>query len=149
MALNISDIYTELTTLLVGVDSALTANVWEAEHAAMFTWAERTLPMAVTVLNELPNSDDWGCTNQAIEVEAEIYYAMEVDGPATALRAKLEAIYDALITTSYAPTGFQVLEVSAINYSRSLQPNQMFAEKGGTQRVGLVRVKLLIGQVQS
>lgn len=148
MALNISTVYTGLRSLLVSIDATLGTNgVWEAEHAAMFPWIYKGLPVAAIVF-ELNPSEDWGCTNQSVEIDADIYYAMEVDGPATALRTVLESIYDALASVSYAPTGFQVLDVDPPQYGRSLPPNGPWAEKGATQRAGMVKARLLIGETQ-
>ncbi len=149
MALGTNNVYTELRSLLVSLDSALDTNgVWEAEHAAMFPWRDKGLPVAALVL-PAEDSEEWGATNQAADIQAEIYYALEVDGPGTALRTFLESVYDALITISYAPTSFQVLGVGPPQYGRSMPPNSPWADKGATQRAGMVRAHLLIGQQQS
>lgn len=149
MALGTNNVYTELRTLLVGIDANLSTNgVWEAEHAAMFPWRDKGLPVAALVL-PMEDSEDWGATNQSAEIQAEIYYAQELDGPANSLRTFLESVYDALITISYAPSSFQVLGVGPPQYGRQMPPNSPWAEKGATQRTGMVRAHLLIGQQQS
>jgi len=148
MPLGTATVFSNLVTLLVATDNTLTtANIWEAGHGAMDPWISKSLPQVAIVLDETP-TDEWGITNQTAMVDADIYYAMEVDGPPTTLWSKLEAIYDALVSISYAPTGMQVIDVDPPKFGRDLPPNQSWAEKGATQRAGMVRAKILIGETQ-
>jgi hypothetical protein len=148
MALGLNNVYTDLRTLLVGVVSALGTNgVWEAGQAALFPWIDKGLPVCALVM-DANDSDEWGITNQAAEVDVEIYIAFDLDGPPTAVITTMESVYDALIAIAYAPSSFQVLEVDPPKFGRSMPPNSPWAEKGATQRAGMVKARLLVGQQQ-
>lgn len=115
----------------------------EAEALEQIPWAELSPPYAAILLGDMVGAD-WAADSQCFEVLVEVYYVGAVTGKSTALRAKLQALFDALFAAPL--TSGQLLEVTEMTYRSTLPPNMIFAEKGYTHRACRLTAKVLVGE---
>lgn len=126
--------------------SGTTSNngIYEAEAIEQVPWDRLNPPYAVILLGDLVTNTEFASDSQIFNVEAEVYYIVEVTGRSTGLRLKLSALFDALFANVLSSG--QVLEVTEMSYKSTLPPNMIFAEKGYTHRAARLTMNVLVGE---
>lgn len=139
--------YDALRAAVAAVWTDAKANgIFEVEHQQMIPWADLTPPCSAILISSMPKTDDWGMTWNAYEPRVELYYVANVAGDSSGIRAKLEAMRDALLTTGL--TSGQVLDVEDLCWSDDLEANIVMIQKDYAQRAGRLIVHCVIGELQ-
>ena len=120
--------------------------IFEAEHLEEVPFEHLAVPYVSVLYGKLEEDDDWGLANQAYIGKVQIYYVAESDGGDSDLfRGKLEDLRDALLAENSLTSG-QVLDVTGLDWSDSMEPNATFADKNYPQRAGVLTVEILVGE---
>jgi len=147
MSLYLETLYDALRTVISTVWPEVDADgIFEADHLDMIPWQDLTLPYSVIAISSMPQDTDLASLDSLAYLPVvEIFYVCAVDGPRSPVRAKLEALRDALWT---GPLRIgQVRSIPSLDWSSDLVPNQVLAAKGMGARAGRIQVGILIGEV--
>lgn len=141
-----NNVYDDLRTSIrrVWPETATTqTGIYETDHIDKIAWESLTPPYAVICIESFPETDQGSSDTVNYMPEPQIWYVMAVAGPLTAMRDKLSALKDDLLTNTF--TNFELWNVPMVEYSRTLQPNNIFAEKRMPHQAGRVTARCFVG----
>jgi len=138
-------VYTDIRTVIAATWTDVLANgIWEVEHENMVPWGDITPPVASICITTTPLAPDWGAANQIYNPQVSIHYAGIIAGDSTSIRAKLEALRDALLANT-VPSTLCVLDVTELTWSDTLEANAALMAKNYSYRAGRLTASVLAG----
>ena len=149
MSLYLETLYDALRTVVAATWPDVDPDgIFEADHLDMIPWQDLTPPYAVLAIGSMPQDTATGPADGLCYLPVvDIFYVATVSGPRSAIRAKLEALRDALW---YGPLALgQVRSLPSMDWSADLPANQVLAAKGMSQRAGRLQVGILVGEIFS
>lgn len=146
MSSYLETVYSEIRSHVVtALPEVLNEGVFEMEGVEAIPYEDLALPYAVITLG-MGNSDETaGTANKIYTADMALTAVFDADSDCSVIRPYAERLRDFFLQVT--PTNYQVMDVAAIDWSATNDPNRLFITKNYPQRGFVLTARIIFGEV--